>query len=143
MARSAPLASASRKTCCGQVQVRQSGMKIARHRRAEQNDALDVCPGRFADPLYKLVDLLFRFFAGLIFTRNHCALACYQPPLDPPPPELPPPNPPNPPPPPKPPPPPPNFPPRPDPPRPPFSDGIFPCSNCHAGMPVDRTRRDL
>ena len=28
-------------------------------------------------------------------------------------------------------------------PPPPFSDGIFPCSNCHAGMPVDRTRRDL
>jgi len=28
-------------------------------------------------------------------------------------------------------------------PAPPFSDGIFPCSNCHAGMPVDRTRRNL
>jgi len=28
-------------------------------------------------------------------------------------------------------------------PPPPFSDGIFPCSNCHAGMPVDRTRRNL
>lgn len=28
-------------------------------------------------------------------------------------------------------------------PPPPFSDGIFPCSNCHAGMPVDRTRRTL
>ena len=28
-------------------------------------------------------------------------------------------------------------------PPPPFSDGIFPCTNCHAGMPVDRTRREL
>ncbi len=28
-------------------------------------------------------------------------------------------------------------------PPPPFSDGIFPCSNCHAGMPVDRNRREL
>jgi len=28
-------------------------------------------------------------------------------------------------------------------PPPPFSDGIYPCSNCHAGMPVDRTRREL
>ena len=26
---------------------------------------------------------------------------------------------------------------------PPFSDGIFPCTNCHAGMPVNRTRREL
>jgi hypothetical protein len=28
-------------------------------------------------------------------------------------------------------------------PPPPFSEGIFPCSNCHAGMDVDRTRREL
>jgi hypothetical protein len=28
-------------------------------------------------------------------------------------------------------------------PPPPFSDGIFPCSNCHAAMPPDRTRREL
>lgn len=28
-------------------------------------------------------------------------------------------------------------------PPPPFSEGIYPCSNCHAGMPVDRTRRTL
>ncbi len=28
-------------------------------------------------------------------------------------------------------------------PPPPFSDGIFPCSNCHASMPVNRTRRTL
>lgn len=28
-------------------------------------------------------------------------------------------------------------------PPPPFSDGIFPCSECHAGMPVNRTRRQL
>ena len=28
-------------------------------------------------------------------------------------------------------------------PPPPFSDGIFPCSNCHKGMPVNRTRRVL
>ena len=28
-------------------------------------------------------------------------------------------------------------------PPPPFSDGIFPCTNCHAGMPVDRSRREL
>lgn len=28
-------------------------------------------------------------------------------------------------------------------PPPPFSEGIFPCSNCHAGMPVDRKRREL
>jgi hypothetical protein len=28
-------------------------------------------------------------------------------------------------------------------PPPPFSEGIFPCSNCHAGMPVDRKRRPL
>jgi len=28
-------------------------------------------------------------------------------------------------------------------PPPPFSDGIFPCSECHADMPADRTRREL
>ena len=28
-------------------------------------------------------------------------------------------------------------------PPPPFSEGIFPCSNCHAGMEVNRTRREL
>ncbi len=28
-------------------------------------------------------------------------------------------------------------------PPPPFSDGIYPCTGCHAGMPVDRTRRTL
>jgi Zn finger protein HypA/HybF involved in hydrogenase expression len=28
-------------------------------------------------------------------------------------------------------------------PPPPFSDGIFPCSNCHAEMKPDRTRREL
>ncbi len=28
-------------------------------------------------------------------------------------------------------------------PPPPFSDGIFPCSSCHADMPADRTRREL
>ena len=28
-------------------------------------------------------------------------------------------------------------------PPPPFSEGIFPCSNCHADMPVNRTRRKL
>lgn len=28
-------------------------------------------------------------------------------------------------------------------PPPPFSAGIFPCSQCHAGMPVDRTPRKL
>ncbi len=28
-------------------------------------------------------------------------------------------------------------------PPPPFTEGIFPCSACHAGMPVDRERRDL
>jgi hypothetical protein len=28
-------------------------------------------------------------------------------------------------------------------PPPPFSDGIFPCSNCHASMRVNRTRRPL
>jgi len=28
-------------------------------------------------------------------------------------------------------------------PPPPFSEGIFPCSNCHAGMTVNRTRRAL
>ena len=28
-------------------------------------------------------------------------------------------------------------------PPPPFSEGIFPCTNCHAGMPVDRNRREL
>jgi Zn finger protein HypA/HybF involved in hydrogenase expression len=28
-------------------------------------------------------------------------------------------------------------------PPPPFSDGIFPCSNCHADMKPDRTRREL
>ena len=26
---------------------------------------------------------------------------------------------------------------------PPFTDGIFPCSSCHATMPVNRTRREL
>ena len=28
-------------------------------------------------------------------------------------------------------------------PPPPLSEGIFPCSECHADMPVDRTRREL
>ena len=28
-------------------------------------------------------------------------------------------------------------------PPPPFTDGIFPCSNCHASLPVNRTRRVL
>jgi len=28
-------------------------------------------------------------------------------------------------------------------PPPPFSDGIFPCSNCHASMKADRKRREL
>ncbi len=28
-------------------------------------------------------------------------------------------------------------------PPPPFSEGIFPCSNCHADLPVNRTRRTL
>ena len=28
-------------------------------------------------------------------------------------------------------------------PPPPFSEGIFPCSGCHADLPVDRTRRAL
>lgn len=28
-------------------------------------------------------------------------------------------------------------------PPPPFSEGIFPCSNCHAAMTPDRTRREL
>jgi len=32
---------------------------------------------------------------------------------------------------------------RPEVPPPPFSDGIFPCSSCHADLPVDRTRRAL
>jgi hypothetical protein len=32
---------------------------------------------------------------------------------------------------------------RPEVPPPPFSDGIFPCSSCHADLPVDRTRRPL
>jgi hypothetical protein len=32
---------------------------------------------------------------------------------------------------------------RPEVPPPPFSEGIFPCSGCHAGMEVNRTRRTL
>jgi hypothetical protein len=28
-------------------------------------------------------------------------------------------------------------------PPPPFSEGIYPCSMCHADLPVDRTRREL
>jgi hypothetical protein len=28
-------------------------------------------------------------------------------------------------------------------PPPPFSDGIYPCSSCHASQPVNRTRREL
>ncbi len=28
-------------------------------------------------------------------------------------------------------------------PPPPFSEGIYPCSDCHAGMEVNRTRREL
>jgi hypothetical protein len=28
-------------------------------------------------------------------------------------------------------------------PPPPFSDGIYPCSNCHASQPVNRQRREL
>jgi hypothetical protein len=32
---------------------------------------------------------------------------------------------------------------RPEVPPPPFSEGIFPCSGCHAGLTVNRTRRTL
>ncbi len=32
---------------------------------------------------------------------------------------------------------------RPEVPPPPFTDGIYPCSACHAGLPVNRTRRPL
>ena len=32
---------------------------------------------------------------------------------------------------------------RPEVPPPPFSEGIFPCSGCHADMPANRTRRTL
>lgn len=32
---------------------------------------------------------------------------------------------------------------RPEVPPPPFTDGIFPCSDCHAGMPANRQRRTL
>jgi hypothetical protein len=32
---------------------------------------------------------------------------------------------------------------RPEVPPPPFSEGIFPCTACHASMPVNRTRRPL
>lgn len=32
---------------------------------------------------------------------------------------------------------------RPEVPPPPFTDGIFPCSSCHAGLPVNRARREL
>jgi hypothetical protein len=32
---------------------------------------------------------------------------------------------------------------RPEVPPPPFSDGIFPCTGCHASLPVNRTRREL
>src|SRR6266571_8715112 len=85
-------------------------MKIAGYRGPEQNNALNVRSCCFANPFYKLVDLV---------VRNHCVLTCYQLLLAPPPPELPPPKPPNPPPPPKPPPPPPNPPPPNPPPRPP------------------------
>ncbi len=28
-------------------------------------------------------------------------------------------------------------------PPPPFTEGLFPCSGCHSGMPVNRTRREL
>jgi hypothetical protein len=32
---------------------------------------------------------------------------------------------------------------RPEVPPPPFTEGIFPCSNCHKDMKVNRTRREL
>lgn len=32
---------------------------------------------------------------------------------------------------------------RPEVPPPPFTDGIFPCTSCHADLPVNRTRREL
>src|SRR5579862_6119524 len=41
-------------------------MKIARDRRAEQENALNVCSRGFADPFHELVDFL---------VRNHCILA--------------------------------------------------------------------
>src|ERR1700689_4478596 len=69
-------------------------MKIESDCRAEQNNALNVRSGRFADPLHELVD-----FRLLLFTWDHGGLPCYQLLLAPPPPELPPPKPPNPPPP--------------------------------------------
>src|ERR1035437_7144460 len=71
-------------------------MKIPCHGRSEQDDTLQVRPGRRPHPSHKILKLVF---------RNHRILAYYQLLLDPPPPELPPPNPPKPPPPPNPPPP--------------------------------------
>ncbi len=32
---------------------------------------------------------------------------------------------------------------RPEVPPPPFTEGIFPCTSCHASLPVNRTRREL
>src|SRR5580704_22006 len=69
-------------------------MIVSRNRRPEQNDTLQVRPGRCPQPADKVVNLFF---------RNHVRPRCYQLLLPPPPPELPPPNPPNPPPPPNPP----------------------------------------
>src|ERR1700687_477681 len=76
-------------------------MKIPRHGRSVQDDALQVRPSRRAHTFHKIVDLVL---------RNHRFLANSKLLLAPPPPELPPPKPP------KPPPPPPPKPPRPPPP---------------------------
>src|SRR6202158_2304244 len=82
-------------------------MKIPRHGRSVQDDALQVRPSRRAHTFHKIVDLVL---------RNHRFLANSKLLLAPPPPELPPPKPPKPPPPPPPPkPPPPQPPPRPPP----------------------------
>src|SRR5580692_9453282 len=50
-----------------QVDVRQSGMKVAGHRRPEQDNALNIRASCFSDSSDKLVNRV---------GRNHCILAC-------------------------------------------------------------------
>ena len=55
-----------------QIQVRQAGMKIAGHGRAEENDALEVGAARVLHSLHKLVNDLLRNHSVLAHTTNCC-----------------------------------------------------------------------
>src|SRR5713226_2501403 len=122
------------------IEVRVSFVKIAAHRRPEQNDAFEVGRRIFLQPVDQ--------FCQFCFCGQHCAsipfIQPYQLPEAPPPPLLPPPNPPKPP----PPPPPPKPPPNPPPPQPPLDPrpellASIPSRNQRQPLPPDPPLRPL